>query len=398
MINHSRQWHRWRDAALTALVVALAMGVQAQGTEPESARRELSEIKGRIEALQRSLSERRRQRKSAISRLSESEAKLAQIARGKRRIAATMRRVNTRASKLATREAAIVAKIRREQSGLSRQIRTAYAIGHQDTVKLMLNGERAGDVARLLRYHEFISRKQRATIARLAAARAELAGVKDALARQASELSALEREQAHALDRWGDERDQRAVILKEMDKALGADENQLQRLSRDRKRLEALLRDLETAISDIPSELEPPRSFASLRGKLPWPVRGRKVQRFNDRRGRSGLKWQGVVLAAQPGRDVRAVANARVVFAEWLRGFGLMIILDHGGGFMSLYGHNESLLREPGEWVNAGDPIATVGDTGGVAQPGLYFEIRRNGEPRNPERWCSDRARFRAAL
>ena len=109
-------------------------------------------------------------------------------------------------------------------------------------------------------------------------------------------------------------------------------------------------------------------------------------------------RWQGIVLEAPAGRNVRAVAHGRVVFADWLRGFGLMIILDHGGGYMSLYGHNESLLREPGEWVNPGDPLATVGDSGTHARAGLYFEIRRDGRPQDPARWCSAKAGFRAAL
>ena len=151
---------------------------------------------------------------------------------------------------------------------------------------------------------------------------------------------------------------------------------------------------MRDAINDVPAESVPPRSFKTLRGKLPWPVRGSLKRSFGSRRNEAEQAIQGVILKAPMGKQVRAIAHGRVVFADWLRGFGLMVIVDHGGGYMSLYGHNQSLKREPGEWIAAGDSLATVGDSGGKSGPGLYFEIRRDGRPQNPTKWCSRRAKF----
>src|SRR5690606_28607021 len=130
------------------------------------------------------------------------------------------------------------------------------------------------------------------------------------------------------------------------------------------------------------------RSFREARGQLPWPVAGKPVNRFGSPRGNSSLRWQGINIVASEGTTVRAVHGGRVIFADWLRGSGLLLIVDHGGGFMSLYAHNQTLLRNVGDTVRAGEPIATVGSSGGQPQAALYFEIRREGVPTDPAQWC----------
>jgi septal ring factor EnvC (AmiA/AmiB activator) len=120
---------------------------------------------------------------------------------------------------------------------------------------------------------------------------------------------------------------------------------------------------------------------------LSWPTDGQVVKRFGDPRADGRLKWQGIILSAPAGSDVRAVYNGRVIFSDWLDGMGLLLIIEHGDGYMSLYAHNQDLLKEVGEWVEPGEMIAHVGDSGGRAAAGLYFEIRKNGEPVNPGQW-----------
>ena len=138
--------------------------------------------------------------------------------------------------------------------------------------------------------------------------------------------------------------------------------------------------------SSVPS---PGGTFAQARGKLPWPVDGRLLARFGTPRSDSRLKWDGVLIGAPAGTRVRAIHDGRVVFADWLRGAGLLLIVDHGGGYLSLYGHNQSLLKGAGERVRAGEAIATVGSSGGQDSPALYFAIRQQGQPSDPLRWCS---------
>jgi septal ring factor EnvC (AmiA/AmiB activator) len=150
---------------------------------------------------------------------------------------------------------------------------------------------------------------------------------------------------------------------------------------------------LRDVMAGFPVDTEQP--FAQLKGKLSWPVQGRIAGDYGQSRGAGPVKWNGVLLEAPAGTAVRAVYYGRVAFADWLQGLGLLVIVDHGGGYMSLYGHNASLLKESGDWVEPGESIAQVGDSGGQARPGLYFEIRLNGEPVNPNPWIAKRGAAR---
>jgi septal ring factor EnvC (AmiA/AmiB activator) len=158
-------------------------------------------------------------------------------------------------------------------------------------------------------------------------------------------------------------------------------------LKANQSALEKVLRAVQESMADLPANLGN-SPFASLQGKLKWPAQGRMVHHFGAYREQGALRWNGVLIAAPPGSPVRAVHHGRVVFADWMRGFGNLIIVDHGGGYMSLYGHNESLLKGPGDWVRGGETLATSGNSGGQSQAGLYFEIRHKGTPVNPARWC----------
>jgi septal ring factor EnvC (AmiA/AmiB activator) len=158
----------------------------------------------------------------------------------------------------------------------------------------------------------------------------------------------------------------------------------LARMKREQGGLEKLLKELKRAIQRFPPDNN--TEFGRLRGKLAWPVRGRLVAQFGDTRGGS-VKWDGVLLSVERGAEVRAVYSGRVVYADWLPGLGLLTIIDHGGGYLSLYGHNDRLYKAVGERVSSGEPIAAAGDSGGRSQPELYFEIRRRGKPVDPGPW-----------
>jgi septal ring factor EnvC (AmiA/AmiB activator) len=139
---------------------------------------------------------------------------------------------------------------------------------------------------------------------------------------------------------------------------------------------------------DIPAEADGQQPFHSRKGKLRWPARGRLAQRFGAPRS-GGLRWRGVMIEAQEGGEVRAVSQGRIAFSDWMRGFGLLLIIDHGDGYMSLYGHNQTLYKEVGEWVDTGEVVALLGASGGRTESGLYFEMRHKGRPINPVHWCA---------
>jgi len=154
----------------------------------------------------------------------------------------------------------------------------------------------------------------------------------------------------------------------------------------DRQQLEDLLSSVEEAIADLdlPEATTP---IKQLKGKLPWPTQGEIVRNFGSRDTSSGSRWKGVLIRAKEGNEVHAIHYGHVVFADWLRGFGLLLIIDHGNGYMSLYGHNQSIYKQTGDWVASNEVVSSVGNSGGRDNTGLYFEIRRNGKPQNPKSW-----------
>jgi len=198
----------------------------------------------------------------------------------------------------------------------------------------------------------------------------------------------LEQEQlVSEQDTLQQQRHQREFVLQALRKKIRADKNEMQQLGKNRQRLNRLLKELSNLLDDLPDDLGKNTRFARLKGRLEPPVSGRVLHRFGSVRGRQRQRWEGLVFAANRGQPVSSVAYGRVAFADWLRGYGLLVVLDHGDGYMSLYGHNEALLVEPGDWVQAGEDIALAGNSGSLSQPAVYFELRHDAKPVNPSRW-----------
>ena len=327
-----------------------------------------------------------------------------------------------------------------QQRLIAIQARSAYQNGREEYLKLLLNQQNPEKFARTLTYYDYLSKARMEQLRAFNETLRQLAGVEQDIARQQAQLLAqrgnldsrrqeLETErgkrQAVLAKLNGDlkERDQKLQAREqdqaELTKVLKAIEETLARQAREAEqaRQKALLAQQEAekrrqqqalaaAARDEPEE--PPKkarttlgplvssdsasyggAFSSARGKLPWPVNGRLLARFGEARGGDArAKWDGVMISASPGTQVRAVHGGRVVFADWLRGAGLLVILDHGNGYLSLYGHNQSLLKSAGDIVKAGEAISTVGDSGGQESAGLYFAIRQQGRPSDPAQWC----------
>lgn len=263
----------------------------------------------------------------------------------------------------------------------------AYAMGRESRLKLLLNQESPEDFSRMLRYHEhFVSARvsrldeYKVSVERLATLEQE---VEETLARQ-KQASARLQEQRLALE---ESRKQHEKALVAVGKKLQDSDAKLKQLQADRKALESLVESVNRHINTA-EKAAVSKPFAAMKGKMSWPVSGARLNRFGaQRQGR--LTWDGVVIKAGRGSSVRAVHPGRVVFADWLRGQGLMMIVDHGDGYMTLYGNNEALLKQPGEWIAAGEVIAEVGEGSGLNLQGMYFEIRYKGKPVNPVSWCS---------
>lgn len=291
-------------------------------------------------------------------------------------------------------------QIAEQNESLSHQVRTAYAMGRKEKLKLMLNQEDPALSSRIMVYYDYLNKARLEKLAVIGHAVAELNELErenlneSELLEQALQLKKTEQE---ALDR---SRIQRKEVLARLEKDFSSSQHRLSRLRESEARLQKLVSGLHEAAIKQPFEPEPVKSvikqqkafdgpikpFASSQGQLPWPVQGEIVQKFGS--PRLGSRWDGVLIEAKEGTEIRAVSAGKVVFADWLRGYGLLMIIEHGKGYMTLYAFNQSLYKSVGDRVAPGDVIALVGKSGGRSKAGLYFGIRKNGKPVDPVRWC----------
>ncbi len=276
-----------------------------------------------------------------------------------------------------------------EQQALAGLIRSAHQMSRHGDIHILLNQENPALFARMMTYHGYFSRQRIRQIDRVNEKLDELAKAQHAAALQAGTLARLQNKQEQEQLRLEQLKEQKQEALQHILADIDNETGLLGRLKKDEQSLRTILESLTAPLDDIPPGSDQQTTFASLKGRLEWPSGGRLIRRYGAQRGNSGKRWSGVVIGSRPGNDVQAVAHGRVAFSDWLRGYGLLIIIDHGDGYMSLYGHNESVFRDTGEWVEAGDVIASVGDSGGQSQAGLYFELRKGGKPLNPVRWCT---------
>ncbi len=305
-----------------------------------------------------------------------------------------------------------------QRDAIERQVRNAYALGRQSKMKALLNQQEPATLSRALTYYDYFNRARAEQIDGYVALLSELDTLQPQIERRAGELRGARDDldqRRRELDRARAERER---ALAKLNATIKNKDQEYQQLAQDRSALEAVLKKIERAAAEAaarqrqqqaakPAPAAPAgkpsgggfavtatspvagnKPFGQLRGQLPWPVAGKAVNRFGAQRGNSPLRWQGINIAAREGETVRAVHGGKVVFADWLRGSGLLLIVDHGDGYLTLYAHNQSLLRNVGDTVRAGDAIATVGNSGGQAQAGLYFEIRHRGVPSDPTAWC----------
>ena len=273
-----------------------------------------------------------------------------------------------------------------QRAELQHQIKVSYSVGRRDYLKLLLNQEDISALLRSLTYHALFQKHRVREMKTLHQEVLRITKAERAIDLEISSLSRLQEQKSTAWEALKRSRAERVSLLAKLGEEIDNNSDTLKRLQLDEEKLERLLSGLSEELADVSSEES--EAFASLKGRLPWPTRGRLLNRFGTPRSSMGLSWQGVLIDAEPGRPVHAISHGRVAFADWLRGFGLLLIIDHGDGYMSLYGRNESLFKDVGDWVRTGEQVSVVGAIAGEEKPALYFEIRHNGQPRNPVKWC----------
>jgi len=315
--------------------------------------------------------------------------------------AMTLKSTETRVSELDKRLVALKRDLHDLQNSLEAQrqrlgdqMRAAYAIGSQQQVKMLLNQQNPAEMGRVMVYFDYLSRARQQYIKTFLQSIENKQSLEAQLAKSQAEQQQnleLRKQQRNQLQR---QRLKRNQLLSRLDADIRNQEQTLTELESSRNRIENLLMSLGELLADIPQSPSDKQPFHDQKGHLPWPVQGQLLAKFGSSREKGDLKWNGVLIGAAYGEPVKAVSHGRVAFADWLQGFGFITIIDHGDGYMSLYGHNESLFKQAGDWVEPGEVIATVGDSGGQTIPGVYFEIRSRGKPVNPSSWCSNTAVF----
>jgi len=374
--------------AFTSLVLVLALSAAAADEpNPAKAEAELKAVRSQIEKMQAEMERDAGKRDQLSHELEESE-KTVGTARGELDQLRRERAVHAaKRAELASQRLREQGELEKDRGALAGQLRAAYMIGRQEPLKLLLNQHEPSELGRVLVYYQYFGRARAAQITAIDTHLGELASLDEALAAEEQRLAALEAQQQGELARLQSARERRGRALVSLDAETRTRAQELDRLKEQQGGLEKLVRELRRALERLDKfPVDSKDAFAKLRGKLAWPAAGKVVASFGQTRA-GGLKWDGVLLAGAQGTPVRAIYHGRVVYADWLSGLGLLTIIDHGDGYLSLYGHNERLFKEVGERVTAGDTIATVGDSGGRPSPGLYFEIRKGGHPVDPRPW-----------
>ncbi|GAB3284568.1 murein hydrolase activator EnvC family protein [Parahaliea aestuarii] len=371
---------------LLALLLAAPLSL-AQSDEGETKAR-LQTLQKEIKQLDRELSSARTRRDTLLAELRKAETALGEL---QKQIAAT--RADITASErelaaLAEQQTQLEQRRARQQKRIAEELETAWKMGRQDQLKVLLNQEDPHTLARAMAYYRYFFDARNAQIEAFRATLAELAGVRDSIEAERDELQARQQTLADEQVELEAQKGTRQEAADALAADISSKGDALAQLKKDQKELEALLQTIQQAVIDLalPDNTQP---FGKARGKMPWPVAGKPSNRFGRARNDGKMTWQGVNIPAAAGAPVRAIHHGRVVYADWFRGSGLLLIVDHGDGYMSLYAHNQSLQREVGEWVQAGSVIGGVGDSGGLERPALYFEIRHNGKPVDPAGWCS---------
>ncbi len=372
-------------SAAAWLLVLCATAFQASAAGVDTKEAELRQVRTRIEAIRKQIHADAERRDALTGQLRQADL---QIQSARERLAEVRSRRIESEQKLAglrNEQAQTQRTVAEERDELAAEVKVAYMNGRQEQLKLLLNQRDPAALGRMMAYYGYFGRARAERITAITEHLAHLELLGESIAAETARLRELEAQNARDVRALAGARERRAQTLAEVQAKLRTRNDQLAKLQADAQALEKLVEQLRRAIEEFPELAEQP--FQRVKGKLPWPVKGRLLAKYGQLRAGGPLKWQGLVIAAERGTRVRAPYYGRVVYADWLPGLGLLIVLDHGNGYMSLYGHNEQVYRRVGDRVAPGDVLAAVGEAAGLGRSGLYLEIRKGKQTLDPQDW-----------
>jgi len=380
---------RFRSRPLSALLLA-ALSICAPADvfaaqTPAEKEADLKQVRARIDSIRQSIQAESGRRDELANQLKNAELDIQTKRQSLAEIRQERRESERQLAELRREQQQTEREIADERAQLALSLRLAYMNGSAEQLKLLLNQQDPAQLGRMLTYYGYFGRARADRIAAISDRLEHLALITERIARETERLKQVETSQADRVSSLAEARKERSRQLAAIQSTLKSRGDQLKRLEREAASLEKLIAELRRALSDFPSLA--PQGFEKVRGKLPWPLNGKVIARFGEFRAGGPLKWEGVMIGAPAGTQVRAPFHGRVVYADWLNGFGLLVVLDHGGGYLSLYGNNEELYRKVGDTVAPGDPIGALAERGAGDQPALYVEIRKGKQPLDPRQW-----------
>jgi septal ring factor EnvC (AmiA/AmiB activator) len=390
-------------AGLAVAVLVLAPGPVLAATKQTPAQKEaeLRKLNQRIDKVRKTVNADVEKRDKLAVQLREAELGVQSARKELDEIRAQRLAVEARVRELEAERVRREQELDGERAELAGELRTAYVNGREEQLKLLLNQEDPSSFGRMLAYYGYFGRARAERIRGIQDQLEHLALVREKIVAENTRLATLEQQREQRVADLKSSQDKRAQAVRAIDQQIKTRGGELKQLQSQAKSVERLIAELRKAI-ERSQQAQPARKggstsavaqqapFEPLRGKLPWPVQdGKVIARFGQPRAGGSMRWQGMLIGTERGARVRAPYAGRVVYGDWLPGMGLMLVIDHGGGYMSLYGHNEELFRKVGESVAAGDAIGSVGDSGGHSQPALYFEVRRGRTPVDPQTWLT---------
>ena len=369
--------------ALTLLLINPIAQAASDSTEDEYKRQQLEKLQQQIRDSEKNIENQQVKHKFLSNLLKKSESDISSVTKALNQININKKANAKQVSELKAEQIQLNREKQVNKKLLAGQISSMYVTGDHDYSKLLLNQQHPAKLERILGYYDYLNRARAQNLDRIENILFRLTEIDQELTKSLQELSALEQEQLQKRDQLTRHQKERKVTIAKLQRKLRTESQQLEQFKQNEQELTEALARIESMVTKA-IELV---GLSHLKGKLGWPVQGKLNNRFGRKR-RGSLRWKGVLINSSSGTPVKTVHQGLVLFADWLKGFGWVIVVDHGQGYMSLYGHNQTLLKSVGEKVEAGEPIALVGKSGGQQNSGLYFEIRHQGVAINPSKWC----------
>jgi len=383
-----------RKLILSVLVASLVIAPLGIAANKATSEKQLKSVLSKIEKLKQAIDVKEDSRSQYIKQLKSIERNIGKLSQ---KIRAIGKKIADKKSELDSLRATRLKhqrQLSKENAYLAEQVYAAFTLGRQEKVKLLFSQQDPQTLQRNLVYYQYFSNARVDLINAVQSNIDKIVETEQLIQQARLDLEKSQQALGEQKKQFNQDLGKRKTIIGSLDKQLKKQGGNLSRLKEEATQLQNLIKSIEKIFADAPESEISRKAFAQLKGKLAWPLKGKVRKLFGRTKPQSDLRWQGVKIEAASGSHVMAVSHGRVAFSDWLRGLGNLIIIDHGNSYLSLYGHNESLFKTAGEWVEAGDVISSIGSSGGQQKSGLYFEIRRKGKPQNPTRWCKSGNRF----